>query len=595
MPQSTPKSTLDVLINQGVIDLAKANQAKQESVYRHISPEQILIDKGWATPVDIAKAQSVLYGIPYINITDLIISNELTNLYSESEALQAKILLFEKNEDVYKAAMVNPLDIQTIRLFERKINGRLQVYITTESDLINKIKAVFSSNIGNQITNVVEKAISESEYIDLTSVKSEKLENIENIDINNTPIAKVINIILDTAIQEKASDIHIEPFEKRMRVRFRIHGILTEKLRLPIQIGPSLVSRIKILGKMPIDEKRKPLDGRFQVKSGDQEIDLRISSLPTVLGEKMVIRLLRKDLGIHSLEDTGMRGQALKTFKEGLKSTSGIILVTGPTGSGKTVTMATAMSLLNKPEVNIVSVEDPVEIRIPGVNQVQVNVEAGLTFANALRSFLRQDPDIISVGEIRDAETAELAAQASLTGHLVISTLHTNSAAGALPRLLDMGIEPYIIASSVHICAAQRLCRRICPHCKEVYNPSEAELMELRRVLSETKEFNEQKAIEFQQKYILKNENVSPAAQLVLFRGKGCPKCNNTGYSGRVGIFEVLKVTEKISALVMQHASSDVIERAATEDGMIKMIQDGYFKCIEGITTIEEVQRVIHS
>ncbi len=592
MPQPTPKSTLDVLINQGLIDVAKANQAKQESIYRRQTPEQILVDKGWVTPVDIAQAQSVLYGIPYININDVTVSDELTNLYSEAEALQAKLLIFEKSGDMCKAAMANPLDIQTIRLFEKKLNVRLQVYITTENDLINKIKSVFSRNIGNQITNVVEKAISESEYIDLTSVKN---ENLENIDINNTPIAKVINIILDTAIQEKASDIHIEPFEQRIRVRFRIHGILTEKLSLPIQIGPSLVSRIKILGKMPIDEKRKPLDGRFQVKSGDQEIDLRISSLPTVLGEKVVIRLLRKDLGIRSLEDTGMRGQALKTFKEGLKSTSGIILVTGPTGSGKTVTVATAMSLLNKPEVNIVSIEDPVEIRIPGVNQVQVNVEAGLTFATALRSFLRQDPDIIIVGEIRDTETAELAAQASLTGHLVISTLHTNSAAGALPRLLDMGIEPYIIASSVHICAAQRLCRRICPHCKEAYSPSEVELMELRRVLSETKEFNEQKAIEFQQKYILKNEDISPTAQLVLFRGRGCSKCDNTGYSGRIGIFEVLKVTEKISALVMQHASSDVIEHAATEDGMIKMVQDGYFKCIEGITTIEEVQRVIHS
>ncbi len=315
MPQPTPKSALDVLINQGIIDLAKANQAKQESIYRQQTPEQILIEKGWVTPIDIAQAQSVLYGIPYININDITISDELTSLYSESEALQAKLLIFEKSGDMFKAAMANPLDIQTIRLFEKKLNARLQVYITTENDLINKIKSVFSRNIGNQITNVVEQAVSNSEFIDLSSVKNER---IEDIDINNAPIAKVLNMILDTAIQEKASDIHIEPFEQRIRVRFRIHGILTEKLSLPIQIGPSLVSRIKILGKMPIDEKRKPLDGRFQVKSGDQEIDLRISSLPTVLGEKIVIRLLRKDLGIRSLEDTGMRGQALKHLKKDL-------------------------------------------------------------------------------------------------------------------------------------------------------------------------------------------------------------------------------------------------------------------------------------
>jgi type IV pilus assembly protein PilB len=385
---------------------------------------------------------------------------------------------------------------------------------------------------------------------------------------------------------------------------------------------------------MAIDEKRKPLDGRFQIKFEDQEIDLRISSLPTVLGEKVVIRLLRKDLGILSLEDTGMRGNALKTFVDGLKSTSGIILVTGPTGSGKTVTVATSMFMLNKPEVNIVSIEDPVEIKIPGVNQVQVNVDAGLTFATALRAFLRQDPNIISVGEIRDEETAQLAAQASLTGHLVISTLHTNSAAGVLPRLLDMGIEPYIIASTVHICSAQRLCRRICKHCRVAYEPDSADLLEVTRVLGEIHEFSAAKFAEYQTRNILKDvpvegaetvpainvitpqpavigangavmlptgaipagpQSVPGAKKLYLFKGKGCEKCQGTGYSGRVGIFEVFKVNEKIGSLVMQHSSADIIEREAMNQGMIKMIQDGYFKCLEGMTTIEEVQRVIHA
>lgn len=591
MPRTSATNVLDILVSQNILDPQKLAEAKAEGIASKIPVEQVLINKGLIKALDIVKAKSVLYGVPFINLSEITIPQELSTLCSEDEALRAKLIVFEKVENVYKVAMANPLDIQSIRYFEQKLNSRIQVYISTEEDIVNKIKSTFSGNFGSEVTNVIEAAVSSSEFVDISSGN----EKIDNVDINTAPVAKIVNLMLDSAIQEKASDIHIEPEEKRIRVRFRINGILREKLVLPMQIGPSIVSRIKILAKMQIDEKRKPLDGRFQVKSGDQEIDLRVSSLPTVLGEKIVIRLLRKDLGIMSLEDTGMRGNALKTFMEGLKTTSGIILVTGPTGSGKTVTVATSMSILNKPEVNVVSIEDPVEIRVPGVNQVQVNVEAGLTFAAALRAFLRQDPNIISVGEIRDAETAQLAAQASLTGHLVISTLHTNSAAGALPRLLDMGVEPYIIASTVHICAAQRLCRKVCPHCVQHYIPEESEYMELKRVLSQTVEFNEAKFIEYQQKFVLKKQSLEPNTKLLLFKGKGCERCSGTGYTGRIGIFEVFKVTEKIGALVMQHAAADSIERAAMEEGMIKMIQDGYFKCLEGITTMEEVQRVIHS
>lgn len=591
MPRTSATNVLDILVSQNILDPQKLAEAKAEGIASKIPVEQVLINKGLIKALDIVKAKSVLYGVPFINLSEITIPQELSTLCSEDEALRAKLIVFEKVENVYKVAMANPLDIQSIRYFEQKLNSRIQVYISTEEDIVNKIKSTFSGNFGSEVTNVIEAAVSSSEFVDISSGN----EKIDNVDINTAPVAKIVNLMLDSAIQEKASDIHIEPEEKRIRVRFRINGILREKLVLPMQIGPSIVSRIKILAKMQIDEKRKPLDGRFQVKSGDQEIDLRVSSLPTVLGEKIVIRLLRKDLGIMSLEDTGMRGNALKTFMEGLKTTSGIILVTGPTGSGKTVTVATSMSILNKPEVNVVSIEDPVEIRVPGVNQVQVNVEAGLTFAAALRAFLRQDPNIISVGEIRDAETAQLAAQASLTGHLVISTLHTNSAAAALPRLLDMDVEPYIIASTVHICAAQRLCRKVCPHCVQHYIPEESEYMELKRVLSQTVEFNEAKFIEYQQKFVLKKQSLEPNTKLLLFKGKGCERCSGTGYTGRIGIFEVFKVTEKIGALVMQHAAADSIERAAMEEGMIKMIQDGYFKCLEGITTMEEVQRVIHS
>lgn len=630
MPRN-PTSVVDILLSQNVIDLEKLTTAKNESISSHEPVERVLLRKGWITESDIIKAKSALYGIPYVDIANTSIPSDLNNICTEDEALRTKLLIFESASGVYKAAMANPLDIQAIRYFEQKLKGRIQVYIASENDLVNKIKSTYSNQFGSEVSNVIEQAVSSSDYIDISGSGDQSLDTL---DITTAPVAKIVNLMLESAIEDKASDIHIEPGENKIRVRFRINGILKETLSLPTQVGPSLVSRIKILGKMPIDEKRKPLDGRFQIKSNGQEVDLRISSLPTVLGEKVVIRLLPKDSGILSLEDTGMRGNALKAFKEGLKATSGIIVVSGPTGSGKTVTVATSMSMLNKPEVNIVSIEDPVEIKIPGINQVQVNVDAGLTFASALRAFLRQDPNVISVGEIRDGETAQLAAQASLTGHLVISTLHTNSAAGVLPRLLDMGIEPYIIASTVNICSAQRLCRRVCKHCMYAYAASEAELLEIRRVLGETKEFDLAKFSEYQQKFIMKDTPIeqaplspTPSASsnsndqnqqaavpqylqenqgfqipiqsaspiVYLFKGKGCDKCQNTGYSGRVGIFEVFKVTEKIGALVMQHSSADIIERETINDGMIKMIQDGYFKCLEGMTTLEEVQRVIHA
>lgn len=594
MPRGAATSIADILLSQGVIDQAKLIEAKKESITSGASIEQVLLGKGIIKSIDITRAKSVLYGVPFIDISQIGISQELANILTQEEALRLKMVIFEKNGTILKAAMSNPLDIQSIRYLEQKLGSRIQVYIAVEEDITSKITSTYSGSFGNDVKDVINEAVSSSEYVDISNSSN---ENIEGLDVSTAPVAKIVNLLLQSAVAEKASDIHIEPMETKIRVRFRLNGILRERLTLPVQVGPALVSRIKILANMQIDEKRKPLDGRFQIKSSNQEVDLRVSSLPTVLGEKVVIRLLRKDLGILSLEDTGMRGQALKTFLDGLKATSGIILVTGPTGSGKTVTVATSMSILNKPEVNVVSIEDPVEIKIQGVNQVQVNNDAGLTFASALRSFLRQDPNVISVGEIRDEETAQLAAQASLTGHLVISTLHTNSAAGVLPRLLDMGIEPYIIASSVHICSAQRLCRRVCKHCREAYIPEEAELFELKRILGDTAGFDEQKFAEYQEKFVLKNiiKPENDKKQIYLFRGKGCDKCQGTGYSGRVGIFEVFKVTEKISGLVMQHSSADVIEREAMNEGMIKMIQDGYFKSLEGLTTIEEVQRVINT
>lgn len=606
MPQSDNKGILQVLLNQGVIDQDKVNQATTESLSGGVTAEQIVKDKGWASEKDIVKAKGTLYGIPFVDIANTQISPSVNNDLDETAAMNNKFIIFEKNETTAKAAMANPLDIQAIRMFEQKLGTRLEIYIAVERDLIDKIRNVLSKNLDTEVSSVVEQAVTNSE--DMVDLNEEAGEgSLDSLDLNTAPIAKIVSMILQSAATDKASDIHIEPMPDRIRVRYRIHGILRENLTLPLALGPSLVSRIKILAKMPIDEKRKPLDGRFQIKWEDQEIDLRVSTLPTVHGEKVVMRLLRKDAGILSLEDTGMRGNALKIFKEGIKATAGIILITGPTGSGKTVTVATSMTILNKPTVNIVSIEDPVEIRVLGVNQVQVNNDAGLTFASALRSFLRQDPNVISVGEIRDQETAQLAAQAALTGHLVISTLHTNSAAGVLPRLLDMGIEPYIIASTVHVCTAQRLCRRVCSNCKRAYPASDYERGEMHKILDSVGNFDEAKFIQFQKKYIdgmqiIPNPKEPSAGdpsgnteQLYMFVGEGCDRCDQTGYSGRVGIFEVFQVTEKIGSMVMHGASSDEIEKEAINNGMLKMIQDGFLKSIEGMTTIEEVYRVIHS
>jgi type II secretory ATPase GspE/PulE/Tfp pilus assembly ATPase PilB-like protein len=433
----------------------------------------------------------------------------------------------------------------------------------------DKIKETITTAYAQPLSAEVKAALKEvapstpeTQTIDIAS-----LGNI----IREAPVAKIVATILEFAIKARASDVHIEPQEDKTRIRYRIDGILHEKLILPKKVHEAVISRIKILSGMKIDEKRIPQDGRFNFKAGDQEVDLRVSSLPTVFGEKIVMRLLKKSGGVPDLPELGLRGRALKNLEDAILRPHGIIIVCGPTGSGKTTTLYSVLSRINTSKVNIVTLEDPVEYQINGVNQVQVNPAAGLTFASGMRSFLRQDPNIIMVGEIRDKETTELAIQASLTGHLVFSTLHTNDASGAIPRLLDLGAEPFLLASALTCIVAQRVLRRICPHCKEEYTPPAEVAEDIKKVLGNL----------YQSKGALK-----------LYRGKKCPECNNTGYLGRIGIFEVLPVTEKIARLILERSDAGTIEKQALEDGMITLKQDGYLKVVEGITTIEEVLRV---
>ena len=386
-------------------------------------------------------------------------------------------------------------------------------------------------------------------------------------DTSDAPVIRLVNLMFSQAVRDNASDIHIEPYQNSLKIRQRLDGILYDMLSPPKHAQPALVSRIKIMAKLNIAEKRLPQDGRIELKVADREIDVRVSTLPTAFGERVVLRLLKKSSVLLSLADLGMPDDRFVPFSRAIKAPNGIVLVTGPTGSGKTTTLYAALSAINNTDINIITVEDPIEYRIGGIGQVQVNPKIDLTFASGLRSIVRQDPDVILVGEIRDTETAEIAIQSALTGHLVFSTLHTNDSAGAITRLRDMGVEPFLIASSVNAILAQRLVRIICPHCKEEYTPTPE---------------------------MLERIGLDQAAchGKPIYRGRGCDKCHHTGYRGRCGIFELLLMTQDMKALVLQTSDANLIKKRAVENGMVTLFRDGAMKVLQGITTIEEVYRV---
>jgi type II secretory ATPase GspE/PulE/Tfp pilus assembly ATPase PilB-like protein len=515
-------------------------------------------------------------------------------------------VIFKEDPQLFHVGMADPLDIQKINFLRMTLGKNIQSYYATPSKITTVLDTKYAGQIESEVTEAVEE-VGEG----VMEIK-EGIQDISEVEdtIATAPVARIVNMMLEYAVKFGASDVHVEPREKRISVRFRINGVMVERLQLPIKLLSSVVARTKILSDLKIDEHRVPQDGRFQIKVGDKEVDLRVSVMPTVHGEKIVIRLLEKGAGIRKLEETGMRGTGLKLYHEALAATQGILLVTGPTGSGKTQTLASSLLIINRPDVNIVTLEDPVEIKVDGVNQVQVNADVGLTFSSGLRSILRQDPDIIMVGEIRDQETAELAVQASLTGHLVLSTLHTNSASGALPRLLDMDVEPYLLTSTVNVIVAQRLVRTLCKDCKQPYEAPQEIVKMLHKELSGLKGFDMYSFPKNGNKLatpgqvstvdpskvppaeLIKQQQARSTQKVTLYKAVGCGKCNNTGYTGRTGIFEVMRVSEKIAQLIMEHRSAGELEKLAMEEGMISMVQDGFMKALEGITTLEEVMRV---
>ena len=561
------KTLADILVDQGGLDANRAKQVKMAEVQSGRSQEEILTSQNLVSEEALTKAKATFYNVPFIDLISQPSDPEALNVLPLEVAERFRVypVGIDKTAKQLRLAMADPLDLTAIEFIEQKTNLRVKPEAAVPSKVDEYLSTRYSNTLSQEVTEALKDVAGDED-------KGKAVPDLSKTGfIREEKISEIVSHILDFAMRARASDVHIEPQEKLTRVRYRIDGILQEKLTIPHGLHDSLISRIKILCGMKIDEKRIPQDGRFNFKAGDNEVDLRVSSLPTTWGEKIVMRLLKKSGGVPALSELGLRGQGLKTLQEAILRPHGIVIICGPTGSGKTTTLYSLLSQISTSKVNVVTLEDPVEYKIAGVNQVQINPAAGLTFASGLRSFLRQDPNIILVGEIRDQETADLAIQASLTGHLVFSTLHTNDAAGALPRLLDMGAEPYLLSSSMTAIVAQRVVRKIHDKCKVAYDADPKIAEEMKGVLG----------------------NLWPAGKEIKFyKGQGDEDCGNTGYLGRVGIFEVLPVTEKISRLILQRAAASDIEKQAREEGMITLKQDGYLKALEGVTSVEEVLRV---
>lgn len=564
-----PKDLVGILVNKGLLEKKQAEEIRLLHLSSGKKEEELVREKFHLSNKVLLEAKAELWSVPFIDLDTIGFSPQSFNLVPRNLAEHYKLVPFDNDPEkkTLSVAMSNPLDLETVEFLEKKTGLRVLAYLAAPDQVKTTIKQGYAQEITEEVVEALKATSREK------TAKTPDLDYLEDI-IKEAPIAKVVAIILEFAMKSRASDVHIEPEEDETRVRYRIDGILVEKLLLPRRIHDAVISRIKILSDLKIDEKRVSQDGRFSFTADGQEVDLRVSTAPTVHGEKVVMRLLKKSQRIPDLSELGLRGKALRDFKEAVSRPHGIIIVCGPTGSGKTTTLYSALSIVSTAKVNVMTIEDPVEYQIDGVNQVQVNPRAGLTFSSAMRSFLRQDPDIIMVGEIRDKETASLAVHAALTGHLVFSTLHTNDAAGAIPRFLDLGAESFLLVSSLNAVVAQRVVRRICQHCKEEYTPPPEVIEDIKKVLGSFLDESKQKKIK-------------------LYRGKGCSECGKTGYYGRVGIFEVFSVNDEIAKLILQKSASGNIRKAAVKAGMLSMTQDGYLKAIEGVTTLEEILRVI--
>ena len=567
------KNLSEALLDLGLIKDDQAKEVNLRQLKTGETEEEVIKALRLVSDDDFIKAKAKLLRVPFVDLDTIGFSPEALNLVPESVAQKYNIVpyRFDPKEKILYVTMANPLDLETIEFLEKRTSLKIGVSMSTEKQIAAFVREKYIRE--KNITSEVNKALNERKDEEQEMKKAQEKVAVE------APVAKIVSTILEYAVKSRASDVHIEPQEENVRVRYRIDGILQEKYLLPRNVHDAVVSRIKILSNLKIDEKRVPQDGRFFFSADGNDVDLRISTLPTTYGEKVVMRLLKKSQKVPTLPDLGLRGLALKNLMNSIQRPHGIIIVCGPTGSGKTTTLYSILDIVATSRVNVVTIEDPVEYQMKGVNQVQVNVQAGLTFASALRSFLRQDPNVIMVGEIRDAETADLAINAALTGHLVFSTLHTNDAAGVPPRLLDMGAEPFLLVSSLNCVVGQRVLRRVCKDCVgEMDIPVEIE-EDMKKTLGPI--YN-----------LLEDKFKKEGKKMTMPKIVGCEKCNNTGYLGRVAIYEVMPISEKISKLIIEKAAASEIQKQAMEEGMLTMKQDGYVKVLEGVTTIDEVIRV---
>lgn len=533
-----------------------------------------------AQPTQSLEERAKMLGMPFLETLPTEISRSALAIIPEDTAKKYQMVVFGKNDGVLMVAMVNPQDFEALnalRFIAEKERLGIEVYLMSES-LLQLFLKEYSGTDRALEEAIVSLKKGQENAVDV--VEEQKKGEMSEI-FQDAPISKLVDVIVKHALDGRASDIHIEPIDGSYRVRFRVDGLLRAALVFPLEVGKAVISRIKILSNLKIDEKRKPQDGRFRVEAADKFVDLRVSTLPVIDGEKIVMRILDKSNNMSDLDRLGLWGRNREVLTRKIKEPYGIILITGPTGSGKSTTLYAFLQILNKEERNIITLEDPVEYFMDGVNQSQIRPEIGYTFAAGLRSILRQDPNVIMVGEIRDEETAELAVHAALTGHLVLSTLHTNDAIKGLPRLIDMGAEPFLLAASIQVLAAQRLVRRICPNCKEEVKltPGMLKRLEGERAQIQPTEFEAYK--------------VSPQGPIKVYKGKGCDKCGKSGYKGRIAIYEVFEVTESVKAVITDKSANEgALQKEALTQHMLPMKMDGLLKVLQGVTTIEEVERV---
>jgi len=568
----------DFLLRSGKLDTTKTGKLSILSNGSGASLTDTLLKEKILDEEELAVLRAEYYKLPFIDMNKHVVDKEVLAMVPQKSIAMYQFVPFAFDGRTLKVAITDPTNLtslEALEFFAQKKRYIVEIYLTSLSGFRHAVSE--NKNISLEVKGVLQDIEDKQRQVAEKNVKKDGVAATDEKVIIDAPITKIVDVIVKHAIEARASDIHIEPSEHDMRVRYRIDGVLQNSLVVPKSVHAAIISRIKILSNLKIDETRLPQDGRFHIQFGKTSVDFRVSTLPTVNGEKAVLRILDKSTGVPTLDELGVWGKKLAMIEDNLKKSHGMVLVTGPTGSGKSTTLSSVLTRLNKVGVNIVTLEDPVEYYIDGVNQAQVRAEIGLTFASGLRSILRQDPNIVMVGEIRDAETAELAVHAALTGHLVFSTLHTNDAIGAIPRLIDMGVDNFLLVASLNLVMAQRLVRKLCEECKKRTSVSKDLSVQIRKEL----------------------EGVDPAeiedldfTDMKIHEAVGCNACGSSGYKGRVGIFEVLNIEKKIKQLMSDKSPMSQILDEAIKQGMVSMKQDGYIKVLRSITTVEEVLRV---